>query len=234
MNINSLCDLFFPKRCDLCGEFVDTSGLCKDCWKKIRWISDPKCIICGLPFDTAVHSVCASCLKNKPYFDRAVSVFEYNDDFKKIIIGFKHYDSTNIAHRLAMWMYRSAEEYINVADVIVPVPIHFSKRLIRKYNQSEILAQIISGISFKIYEPRILVKSKKTRQQEGLTGDRRRRNVIGSFSINDMHIDAIKNKHVVLVDDVFTTGSTVNECSKILKKYGAKTVTVVTVAMVVV
>jgi ComF family protein len=135
---------------------------------------------------------------------------------------------------LATWVYRAAEREINKADMIIPVPIHLLKRLRRKYNQSELLAKAISNISSVEYEPRILRKIKQTRQQEGLSGKVRRKNVVGSFGVDENYAKLLENKNIILVDDVFTTGATVNECSKIIKKYKAKSVIVATVAMVVV
>ncbi|MBQ7674395.1 MAG: ComF family protein, partial [Alphaproteobacteria bacterium] len=170
---------------------------------------------------------------NKPYFDKAISVFVYNEFSKQIILRFKHSDATYLYEQLASWMYRSATSEITNADIIIPVPIHFLKRLKRKYNQSELLAQEVSQLSGIKYEPRILMKIKKTLPQEGLSGKERRKNIVGSFGIDENFKDLIVDKNIVLIDDVFTTGATVNECSKVLKKFGAKTITVVTLARVV-
>ena len=232
--LNFAKNLLFPIKCDLCGDLVDTCGLCTKCWVKIFWISDPKCKICGTPFEIDVISICALCLNEKPSFDKAISVFRYDDFSKEIILKFKHFDTTHMLNRLSILMFRAAENDIKNSDLIIPVPIHFLKRIKRKYNQSELLAQNISDISNVKYEPRILEKIKTTRRQEGLSGKKRRKNIIGSFGINKKYEKSIENKNIVLVDDVFTTGSTVNECSKILKKHNAKSVTVVTLAMVVV
>ncbi|MCR5224781.1 MAG: double zinc ribbon domain-containing protein [Alphaproteobacteria bacterium] len=158
--LNFLKDLCFPLTCCCCGEFVDTEGLCPNCWKQIKWISEPKCRICGLPFEIDCEGVCADCLSQKPYFDRAVSVFEYNDVSKKIVLKFKNGDTTYIAGLLASWMYRSAKDMFAKADIIIPVPIHFWKRLKRKYNQAELLARELSNISGVKYGPDLLKKSK--------------------------------------------------------------------------
>jgi ComF family protein len=129
-------------------------------------------------------------------------------------------------------MYRTAEQLIKSVDLLVPVPIHFRKLLGRKYNQSELLARGLRDMSGVSYEPMILIKSKPTPQQEGLTRERRGKNIIGSFGVNEKYAHLLSNKNVLLVDDVFTTGSTVNECSRILKKHGASHVSVLTLAKV--
>ena len=129
-------------------------------------------------------------------------------------------------------MYRVGESALKNSDLIIPVPIHFLKRLKRKYNQTEILANHLSKLSNTEYEPRILRKSKRTKSQEGLSRKQREENIKNSFSINEKFASKLKNKKIALIDDVLTTGSTVNECTRILKKSGAKSVTVITVARV--
>ena len=221
-------NLCFPLTCCSCGEFIDTEGLCANCWKKIKWISDPKCKICGLPFEIEVDGICPSCLREKPYFDKAISVFEYNDASKKIVLQFKNFDATYMSKILASWMYRAAQAEFIKAEAIIPVPIHFWKRLKRKYNQSELLAQELSEMSKVSYKPNVLKKVKRTHSQEGLNKKQRLTNLSGSFGMKEN----LYEKHIILVDDVFTTGATANECAKILKKHGAQYVTVLTIARV--
>ncbi|MDR2794979.1 MAG: ComF family protein [Holosporaceae bacterium] len=230
---NAVSDVFFPLKCEGCDGFVESVGLCTECWNKIMWISDPKCSICGNPFELDIAEICGSCALQKPFFDKAVSVFHYDDYSKGMILRFKHMDSIYLCPQFARWMYRVGEKYVKEADLIIPVPIHFRKLLKRKYNQSELLAREIALLGGASYEPRILQKSKRTPQQEGLTRKRRQQNVIGSFGVAKDYVHLLAQKKVVLVDDVYTTGATVNECSRVLKKHGAAAVTVVTLAKVV-
>lgn len=232
-DIDLFKDMFFPSRCCNCGNLVDTPGLCPTCWSKITWISEPKCAICGHPFPLEIMPICSQCLADKPYFHKAVSVMVYDDSSKNMILAFKNSDATYLTEQFSKLMYKVGSLEIESSDIIVPVPIHFLKRLKRKYNQSELLGRYISEISGVAYEPRILDKIKQTLPQEGLSGAKRRKNVAGSFGVNRRYEDLLKNKNVLLVDDVFTTGSTVNECAKILQEKGAKKVNVVTLARVV-
>lgn len=228
-----LKDLFFPIRCCSCNKFIESEGLCSDCWSKIKWILDPKCRICGTPFEIDLYTTCTDCLSSVYHFDKILSVFEYDDFSKNIILKFKHGDCTYLSGILSRLIYNIANDEIKRADFIVPVPIHFLKRLKRKYNQTELLAKHISKASEIKYEPRILGKSKNTSSQEGLTANKRKTNIVGTFAISEKYKNIIKGKKIILVDDVVTTKATVNECSKILKKNGAKDVTVLTIAMVV-
>jgi ComF family protein len=169
----------------------------------------------------------------KPSFDQAISVFEYNDFSRGMILRFKHQDATHLSDQFAGWMYRAAEQLMESMDLLIPVPIHFRRLLERKYNQSELLARDLQRLSGLIYEPRILIKSKPTPRQEGLTRKRREKNITGSFDVDKKYQPLLAGKNVLLVDDVFTTGSTVDECSSILKKHGASSVVVLTLAKVV-
>ena len=231
--INSALDIIFPIRCSLCENNIEADGLCQECWKKINWISDPRCSICGTPFDILVGNMCVTCVQRKPHFDEAISVCEYDDFSKDIIIKFKHHDSTHLTKYIAALMYAASKNIVDDAHVIIPVPIHISKRIKRKYNQSELIAMEIARASGAAYEPRALKKHKKTLSQEDLPAKQRKTNVKGSFALDGKYEDAIKDKKIILVDDVFTTGSTVNECSKILKRGRAKKVTVITFAKVI-
>lgn len=236
INIDFFKEMLFPAKCGNCECLIDTEGLCPNCWSKINWISEPKCRICGKPFTIEMDledSVCLECISKKFCFDKAISIFVYDDFSKKMILKFKHSDATYFSEIFANWMYRVSILEIESSDLIIPVPIHLLKRFKRKYNQSELLAQKINKISGIVYEPRILKKIKQTLAQEGLSGNRRRKNVIGSFGVDEKYKHLLKDKRILLIDDVFTTGSTVNECSKILKKHLAKEVIVLTLARVV-
>jgi ComF family protein len=171
-------------------------------------------------------------MNRKPIFDQAISVFEYNDASKGMLLKFKHGDATYLRPQLARWIHSAAQNVLQSADLLVPVPIHFLKRLKRKYNQSELLAQELEKLSGIPHEPRILQKKKRTPQQEGLSKIMRLRNINGSFSVNEKYKNLLEKKNVLLIDDVLTTGATVNECAKVLKKHGAEKVTVLTVARV--
>jgi ComF family protein len=230
--ISKLKDICFPITCCNCRKIVDSEGLCLECWKKIKWIDDPKCKICGAPFEINIDALCPRCIKKKPHFDKAISVFEYDDFSKSIVLKFKHGDATYIGRQLATWLWRVSKDIVDDSSIIIPVPIHFFKRLKRKYNQSELLAQRLGMLGGILYEPRILRKEKNTPQQEGLSKNTRMKNINGSFGVDPKFSYLLSGKNVILVDDVLTTGATANECSKILKRHGAKKVFVLTVARV--
>ena len=235
--INNLNDFFikiintlFPITCYGCGKYIDNFGLCSDCWKKINWIGEPVCAICGKPFEFQKNSKCMDCARKKPSFDKAVSVFEYNEQSKNIVLRFKNADSTFLGKELALMMSRAGRSLIENSDIVVPVPISFPRRFKRRYNQTEILARYIGKSGKKDYEPRVLAKNKNIRPQEGLNHKQRQENVKNAFYVNEKFRSSIDHKKVLLIDDVLTTGATVNECAKVLKNAGAKKVFVLTLA----
>ncbi|MDR2766275.1 MAG: ComF family protein [Holosporaceae bacterium] len=227
-------DACFPVVCCSCMDPVDTEGLCPKCWSMIRWITNPRCCVCGVPFEFEVADgmLCPSCLRKKPHFDRAIAAFEYDDFSRNLILKFKHLDVTLMAKKLAGWIYAAAAAEFRNADLIIPTPMHFFRRLMRRYNQSELLALELKKLSGLEYEPRILRKIRRTPRQEGLSRAQRLKNVRGSFGLDEKYVSKICGRRVILVDDVLTTGSTANECAKLLKKHGAAWVSVVTAARV--
>ena len=176
-------------------------------------------------------AVCGSCLKERPYFHQTESILKYNDISRKLILAFKHGDHIELTDLFIKWINGCCSEIIDKNDVLVPVPLHWSRLLKRKYNQSALLAQKLAKKHHKFYEPLILKRIKATPSQGHLSPKERQKNVRGAFKVENLN--KIKDKSILLIDDVFTTGATVNECSKILLKAGAKSVDVITIARVV-
>lgn len=225
--LEKIKSVLLPPRCVCCGEYVKRIGICNNCWREIKWISDPKCKICGLPLEGESSGCCTS---NENYFDRAVSVMKYDGLARQLILNFKDRDATLYAPIFAQWLNRIIQEFIDDVDFLIPVPINRSRRLIRKYNQTELLCLELQKISGVEYEPRILKKFKETAPQKSLNRERRLRNLRKSFDWNPKF--SIKNKNVLLIDDVITTGATSNACAQLLKKAGANKVYVATLARV--
>lgn len=230
--IEKVWSILFPRRCMFCGKLADFD-VCEECWKKTIWITEPVCEICGQPFETSYEPICKSCMLRKPNYDLARAVFSYDEFSKSAILNFKNKDATYLAKTFADWIKNRYGGIITDTDIIIPVPIHKSKLFIRLYNQAAILAKRLSKISQKEFNPLILEKQKRTPSQEGLSRETRLKNLIGAFSINEKYAPQIKNKNILLIDDVLTTGATVNECAKMLKSASAKKVFVITIAKVI-
>ncbi|WPY01251.1 Putative ComF family protein [Candidatus Trichorickettsia mobilis] len=226
-----IIDYILPPRCLSCAELTITAqGFCPDCWKKLNFIAKPYCYICGCQLNVSIfdNMSCGRCINTKSPYDWVRSLFIFDEHSSKIIHAFKYYDKTGMAKVLAkMLYYRYKSELVNI-DLIVPVPMHKFKRLFRMYNQSYILAQELKIIINKPVDYRLLIKDKWTKSQTALSKKARIQNIHGSIKFNQKH--CIKGKNILLVDDVLTTGSTIKECSRLLKSNGAQCVYAITIA----
>jgi ComF family protein len=230
-------DLLFPPLCIICRETVREPGsLCPDCWQTISFLDGPCCVSCGLPFelDPGAGTHCASCLAKPPAFDRARSVMRYDKHSREPILALKHADRHDVAPAFARWMGRTGADMVAAADVIVPVPLHRRRLWSRRYNQSALLARALAKAAAKPFDPLSLIRIRKTPSQgEMPSAKARRRNVRGAFKVDPAHVAAVKDRNILLIDDVLTTGATVDACARALKRGGAKAVNVLTIARVV-
>ncbi len=219
--------LLFPDRCIICNILLASNGsFCIKCWKKISFISNFYCKICGSKILIApdIEYICAHCVKNPPQMQRLRFLFDFDQNISKLIHKFKYYDNTNLAEIFAnLFLNRYKKEFYDI-DAIVPVPMHWIKRLYRKYNPPEILAKEISKkLSHKKFVVNALIKTKNTQSQTYLTKKQRLINIKNSITINSKY--SLKNKVILLIDDVYTTGVTANLCaSLLLKKHKVKEV----------
>lgn len=237
----AMLDLILPPKCLNCAARIDRAhNICPDCWKDIQFITDPYCCICGYPFAvemvadyTAVGaSHCGACLKTERSFDKAVSALRYDDYSSKMIIGFKHNDRLEYAQYFAKLLKQAGAGMIHDVHVIIPVPLHKNRLSKRRYNQSAVLSNILAGDMGIEHEPDILQRVKDTAPQKGNL-NKRKKNIRGAFKIDKNKKARIKDKNILLIDDVYTTGSTVEGCSKKLKKAGAAKVYILTIFRVV-
>lgn len=205
--------LIYPYICGFCGIILSKGYVCEECYNTIQ----------------ARQNLIQ--IQKDVYYNKLICIYEYTGKVKEKIIQFKFYNKKYLYRTFSECICRKMEKINLEYDVIIPVPIHRKRYMQRGYNQSELLAMGISKIcKVKIYR-NLLVKNKDTLPQSSLNKDRRKTNVTGTYSINNKEV--IKNKKILLVDDIYTTGATVNECSKILKESGAKEVIVLTLAKAV-
>jgi ComF family protein len=230
-------DLLFPPLCIICRETVrEPHSLCSDCWQQIGFLDGPSCSCCGLPFeiDPGAGTLCATCHARPPAFDRARSVMRYDEFSRTPILALKHSDRHDVAPAFARWMMRTGSALIADADVIVPVPLHRRRLWSRRYNHSALLARALAKLSNKGFDPLSLIRIRGTPSQgEMPSAKARRRNVRGAFKVADARIDRIAGNRVLLIDDVLTTGATVDACARALKRAGAAKVDILTLARVV-
>lgn len=238
MVVQKILDLLIPPRCISCGESVEADHqVCSPCWRDMTFITEPFCQTCGYPLewglsDDSKHLQCVSCHKHPPFYDQARSVFVYNEAAKKLLLRFKHGDATHLAASFSHWLKGVGKDFFKKSDYLIPVPLHWTRLLKRRYNQSALLAMSLLKVSEDkpIYAPFMLRRTRRTLSQGRKTPQQRYDNVNQAFVVPIRYQDKLRGKSVLLIDDVVTTGATLEECSRILKQGGCKTVFALTVA----
>ena len=236
----AVLDAVLPPLCLGCNEIVEAPGaLCAACWQGFSFISAPHCACCGTPFaeDLGDEALCAGCLVRRPRYHRARAALVYDDQSRRLVLPFKHGDRTDIARACGGWMARAGADLLASADLVAPVPLHWRRLLVRRYNQAALLARIVVRTAAPRRElhlaPDLLRRRRWTGSQAGLKAMERRRNVREAFDIHPKWQPQVAGKTVLLVDDVLTTGATVEACARALERAGAQGVDVLTLARVV-
>ena len=225
----------FPPVCHGCGIIMSRhGGLCARCWTEVRFIERPYCEVTGQPFDhdRGEGLVSAAAIADPPDYHKARAVALYDGPARKLVQALKFSDRTDLAPMMAEWMVRSGRELLDESVVILAVPLHRRRLFGRAYNQSGELARAVSHLSGQPLAPGTLIRRKATKPQVGLGRTARIANLSGAFRVEPSRAPAIAGKRVLLVDDVLTTGATVNAAAKVLLRAGAAQVCVLTFARV--
>lgn len=169
-----------------------------------------------------------------PFYNDSVTIFGYNNSLKKIIANLKYYDATFLSKKFAKLLVEKIAPNAKNYDLIIAVPLHRKRLRTRKYNQSILLCKTIKRDfpHLKFY-PDFLIRTKFSKTQTALNKKEREKNLENIFKINQKYIDLIKGKNILLIDDVITTGATLNNCAKVLKNVGCGKITIVTIAKTV-
>jgi ComF family protein len=235
-------NLLFPPLCMACRAPVAAAGqLCAQCWGKIAFLEGAMCACCGLPFDAHLgdadsggEMLCAACHAETPAFDRARSVMRYDDASRGLVLAFKWADRLDLTPGLARWLDRAGRALTTECDLIVPVPLHRIRLWRRRYNQAAVAAAALSRLCGTPFDPFVLRRIRSTASQGTMvSAAARRRNVAAVFGIAERRRPSLQGRTVLLVDDVHTTGATLEACARVLKRGGAARVFALTLARVV-
>lgn len=226
-----------PPRCVMTGEIVERQGaLSPKAWADIDFIRNPMCRKCGVPFSFEVEegdqTHCAPCLDYSPPFETARAALKYNDHSRDLILGFKHADQMHAVVSFIPWLKMAGTDMLKEADALVPVPLHRWRLLKRRYNQAAVIAQYLGKECGVPVLHQGLVRTRSTPTQGHLSHAERAKNVKRAFAVHPRYKSEIEGKTIILIDDVYTTGSTVKECAKTLLNAGAAKVHVLTLARV--
>jgi len=231
-------DAVLPPRCLECGaQVADDAALCPTCWQRIEFLGPPCCACCGHPFETdmGASALCGACAAESPPFARARAVFRYDDASRGLVLRFKHADRTDAAPSFGRWLARVGVEIIAEADVVVPVPMHWFRLFLRRYNQAALLAFALARAAPRAIPvvPDLLVRRRWTPSQGRHGRSGRHVNLAGAIVVGRGRDREVAGKRCVLIDDVLTTGATASACARALLARGARAVDVLTLARVV-
>jgi len=225
-------DLLFPPTCLGCTRRLDSSRpplFCAVCLEQLEVIASPRCPCCGIPFATGVDHLCGDCLQQHYAFDCARSLLLYKSPVADIIVRLKFGGQLNGLTTLAqLAAIADCMQELTEPELIVPVPLHASRLCERGFNQATLIARACLPQWANRIRMDVLARNRLTTPQSQLSGRERRSNLQRVFTVE--HGNEVRGKRILVVDDVFTTGSTVNECARVLRKAGAARIEVFTVA----
>lgn len=229
-------DVALPPLCPACrGVLGEGGGLCGSCWSKLSFIAPPLCARLGTPFgyDPGPGVLSTEAIDDPPAFGRARAAVRYDDVAGALVHALKYGDRLDLAPTMGRWMAQAGRELIADADAIVPVPLHWRRLWARRFNQAAALGRVIAQASSLPVVDDALKRQRSTRQQVGLTRADRATNVQGAFEVPEGRRAAVDGRRLLLIDDVLTSGATVDSATRALLRAGAAQVDVLVFARVV-
>ena len=232
--LHAALDLALPRLCPACRAPVDGQGLCSGCWSKLSFISRPYCERLGIPFvyDPGPGILSMEAIADPPAYNRARAAVRFDEISRALVHSLKYGDRLDLAPMMGRWLAHAGREILKEADVLVPVPLHWRRNWARRFNQSAMLAAAISATSGVPIATGALKRVKATAQQVGLSRNERAANIQGAFRVPPPGKPAVVGRRLVLVDDVLTSGATVEGCARALLRAGAANVDVLIFARV--
>jgi len=228
--------MIYPDQCVLCGEFVDGQGaLCGTCWHEMPFQSGHACDLCGTTLvgdtdGTADH--CDECLALPRPWAKGRAALAYRDAGRRLVLGLKHGDRMDLVPVAGNWMARAGADILTDETLLVPVPLHWSRLLRRRYNQAAELAKVIAKLKSLKVAPDALVRTSRTKPQDGMGVDERFRNVEKMIAPATNRKDVLKGRSVCIIDDVMTSGATLSASAQACYAAGVKQISVLVLARV--
>jgi ComF family protein len=232
--LRTLLNIFFPPVCGSCRKPLShTHSLCDFCKNEIQYLRSPLCVRCGIPFavSTGEDHICGNCIRTPPPYSLARGIAIYSPPVSELLHRLKYRADRTVLPSISFISVPFDFSEFASCDLIIPVPLYSKRLRQRGLNQSLLLARLFFPNQKKQIRTDILVRIRDTLPQTGLNGKERRRNLRAAFGIRTGA--DINGKNICLVDDVFTTGTTVSECAKVLLRTGANEVKIITMARVV-
>nr|WP_234999455.1 ComF family protein [Roseovarius albus] len=226
----------YPPGCLICGEQVESAfGLCPACWKDVPFISGLCCDLCGVPLpgeDMGFEEVCDDCLSVLRPWSKGRAALIYRDQARRLVLALKHGDRQDIARPAAGWMAQIAAPLIDRDTIVAPVPLHWSRMLRRRYNQSALLGAELAKVVDRPYCPDLLLRRRRTQSLDGKSPKERFAILEGALVVHPKRRHLLKGRSVLIVDDVMTSGATLAAAARACLEAGAEDVRIVTLARV--
>lgn len=228
--------LVYPPQCLVCGALVTSDfGLCGSCWRDTPFISGLVCDLCGVPLpgeETGKAEHCDDCLTIARPWSRGRAALLYKDNARHMVLALKHGDRLDLVRPAATWMLRAAAPILEPGMLVAPVPLHWLRLFRRRYNQSALLSRAIARASRLDHCPDLLIRRRSTGTQEGRGRDDRFANLAQAIALHPKRAKLVEGRHVLLVDDVMTSGATLAAAAEACVGGGARAVSVLTMARV--
>lgn len=223
---DKLLEIMYPKRCLLCDGILSygfNERLCEGCKVEGVWIQGDLCSKCGKPLEAHRLELCFDCSKKTHYYDEGRAMWLYQGSIKKAIQRYKYGERKGYGKAFALELHNYYSRNINwKIDMLTSVPLHPNKLRERSFNQSALIADKLSVYLGIVVNNELLIRVKNTKPQKDLSDIERIHNVRDAFSVNDLF--SCRGKNILIVDDIYTTGSTIDSCAKVLKNHGASNV----------
>lgn len=235
MDKNTILDILFPRRCPVCEEIVKPAGslICPSCFRELSFVRPPVCKKCGKEIADEIMEFCEDCMAHRHSFEYGVGLVNYTETARKSMVRIKYENKREYLDFYGAALAARYEETIRRMriDALVPVPVHASRKRKRGFNQAEVLAKIIGEKLNIPVRTDLLIRTKKTLPQKELSPAERLKNLKGAFAAGPGMANQENVRRILLVDDIYTTGSTMEACSGVLKKAGAESVYFVVICM---
>ena len=231
-----ILETLFPSNiyCVSCRSIIDKSrpyALCDKCLGEFRWTNGRTCEKCGkILQENYVHEICFDCRESAHHFEKGYTCVQYGIHERELLLAFKYGEQTFIGEKIAEVMADRLEPENLKTDLIIPVPMFRRKQRKRGYNQADIIAKCLAKKLGLPYSCKLLLRTENTPAMSGLSSTERRLNMENAFCVANCAEEEIRGKKILLVDDIYTTGSTASACSKVLMEQGACEVRVITFA----
>ena len=232
--VRVVTDILLPHRCVICRKFCESTGMCASCWRGLTLITAPFCISCGRPLPYSMPDMkCGACWLEPPPLMAIRAACLYGDASRALILQLKYGSGFHLVPIFGRLLQRNFTTICQTDHLVVPIPLHRFRYWQRRYNQSAELARHLCKQHDRAeFAPNILQRIRHTRSQGGLNREQRRQNIKDSFHVPSRLHDQIAGRPVLVIDDVFTTGATVFEAAKCLKKAGSGPISAIVIARV--